>query len=135
MNRMDIVANLPPLHQKLAVSVLGLLAVFWIVRQVRRNLIHESHALLWFLGIGGGLLVVWCNPLLVFITATMGVGVPASSLLLLTIFFLFLVCVWLTSMVSSQQRTIAKLVIEVSILKAKLECFPDNGTAGKHGDR
>ncbi len=131
---MEIVANLPPLHQKLAVTVLGLVAAYWVVRQVRHNRFHESHALPWFLGIGAGLLIVWCNPLLVTITSLMGVGVPASALLLLSLFFLFLVCAWLTSMVSGQQRTIAKLVIEISILKSRVEDMAARET-GESDDR
>ncbi len=134
MNQMEIVANLPPLHQKLAVTVLGLVAAYWVVRQVRHNRFHESHALPWFLGIGAGLLIVWCNPLLVTITSLMGVGVPASALLLLSLFFLFLVCAWLTSMVSGQQRTIAKLVIEISILKSRVEDMAARET-GESDDR
>ena len=131
---MEIAANLPPLHQKLAVTVLGIVAVYWVVRQVRHNRFHESHALPWFLGIGAGLLIVWCDPLLVMVTSFMGVEVPASALLLLSLFFLFLVCAWLTSMVSGQQRTIAKLVIEISILKSKLE-DPSAHGAGENEDR
>jgi hypothetical protein len=134
VNRMEVVSNLPPLHQKLAVTVLGLLAAYWVVRQVRRNRFNESHALPWFLGIGAGLVVVWCDPLLVMVTSFMGVDVPASALLLLSLFFLFLVCAWLTSMVSSQQRTIAKLVIEISILKSKREDSAARG-AGDDNDR
>jgi hypothetical protein len=121
MNRLEIVANLPSLHQKLAVSLLGLIAICWIARKVRYRHVHEAHALLWFLGIGAGLFIVWCDPVLVMITAAMGVGMPASSLLLLALFFLFLVCVWLTSAVSSQQRRIAKQSIELSILRARMD--------------
>lgn len=133
MNRMEVVSNLPPLHQKLAVTVLGILAAYWVVRQVRRNLFQESHALPWFLGIGAAMAVVWCDPLLVAVTSFMGVEVPASALLLLALFFLFLVCAWLTSMVSAQQRTIAKLVIEISILKSKMEDPAAHGAA-EHDD-
>jgi hypothetical protein len=120
MNNEEIIANLPPLHQKLAVLVIGLIGVLWIMRMVHYRKIREEHALLWFLGIGAGIVTVCYDPLLIGLTSVMGVDVPASSLLLLTLFFLFIVCVWLTSKVSSQQQQIAKLIIGISILQSRV---------------
>lgn len=119
MDRAEIIANLPPLHQKVAVTLLALGILCWMVRRVRHHRVHEGHALLWFAGIGLGLFFIWCDPLLVAVTAAMGVAIPASSLMLLAILFLLLLCIWLTSIVSMQDRRIARLIIEVSILKEK----------------
>lgn len=119
----EIRSNLPPLHQKLAALALALLALFWIVRQVRYHRIREEHALLWFLGLITLLIVIWVDPLLSAITAVMGIEVPASAMILLVIFFLFIAAVWLTSVVSSQKQQIAQLFISVSLLKAKLAAY------------
>jgi hypothetical protein len=54
------------------------------------------------------------------LTVLVGAGVPASALLLATVFFLFIVAVWLTSELSRQKEELARLVIHLSILKAKL---------------
>jgi hypothetical protein len=121
MNHPDIQAYLPPLHQKVAVLVLAILGVLWIVRMVRHHRIREEHALVWFAGLAGAVAVIWCDPLLVFVTAALGVKVPASALMLLALFFLFAACVWLTTVVSEQKRQINELVITVSLLKERVE--------------
>ena len=120
MNNEEIIANLPPLHQKFAVLVIGLIGVLWIMRMVHYRRIREEHALLWFLGIGSGIVTVCYDPLLIALTSLMGVDIPASALLLLALFFLFIVCVWLTSKVSSQQQQIARLIIGTSILQSRM---------------
>lgn len=134
MNVKDIVENLPTLHQKLAVTALGLMALYLIARQVRNNYYHERHALPWFFGIMVGIFAIWCDLFLVFVTRAIGANVPASALLLLLLFFLFLVCAWLTSLVSRQQRTIARLIITVSILKSRLDAVDLHNSRGNSGD-
>jgi hypothetical protein len=119
MNVADVAQYLPPFRQKITLLVLVVLAVYWLVRMVRLHRLREEHALLWWLGLGAAVVVVWCDPLLLRLTALLGVAVPASALLLLALFFQFLMLVWLTTVVSSQKQTIAKLIITVSLLKAQ----------------
>jgi hypothetical protein len=119
MNVAEVAQYLPPFRQKITLLVLVVLAVYWLVRMVRLHRLREEHALLWWLGLGAAVAVVWCDPLLLRLTALLGVGVPASALLLLALFFQFLMLVWLTTVVSSQKQTIAKLIIAVSLLKAQ----------------
>lgn len=116
----EINALTPPLQQKIAILVLGLIAFIWIMHLVRYYRVREEHALLWFLGIVGGVFVVWCDPVLVAITAMLGVAMPASALLLLSLFFLGVMCVWITTIISTQKSQLAHLCIEISILKARL---------------
>ena len=97
-----------------------------------RARIREEHALLWFLGIGAGIVTVCYDPLLVALTSLMGVDIPASALLLLALFFLFIVCVWLTSKVSSQQQQIARLIIGTSILQSRLATEQRPGAQPAH---
>jgi hypothetical protein len=119
MNVAEVAQYLPPFRQKIMLLVLVVLAVYWLVRMVRLHWLREEHALLWWLGLGAAVVVVWCDPLLLRLTALLGVSVPASALLLLALFFQFLMLVWLTTVVSSQKQTIAKLIIAVSLLKAQ----------------
>jgi hypothetical protein len=119
MNVAVVAQYLPPFRQKITLLVLVVLAVYWLVRMVRLHRLREEHALLWWLGLGAAVVVVWCDPLLLRLTALLGVAVPASALLLLALFFQFLMLVWLTTVVSSQKQTIAKLIITVSLLKAQ----------------
>lgn len=120
MNLSEIQSNLPPISQKLGVLVLALIGCAWIVRLVRTRTMREEHALLWFAGLGVGVLFVWVDPLLTLVTFALGIDVPASTLLLLTLFFLFLVCVWLTTAVSRYKEQMAALTITVSILRSRL---------------
>jgi hypothetical protein len=116
----EVYANLPPIHQKLALLALALLGALWIANMVRKHKFKEEHALIWFMGLAAAAILVWCDPLLAGLTVLVGAGVPASALLLATVFFLFIVAVWLTSELSRQKEELARLVIHLSILKAKL---------------
>lgn len=118
---MPIETYLPPLHQKLAVLVLAVLGALWLVRMMRRHRLREEHALLWLLGLVAGVVVIWCEPLLIAVTRLLGVKVPASALMLTAIFFLLGVTAWLTTLVSVQKRQITDLIISVSILQARVE--------------
>ena len=118
---MPDVLYLPPLHQKLAVLVLAVLGALWLVRMMRRHRLREEHALLWLLGLVAGVVVIWCEPLLIAVTRLLGVKVPASALMLTAIFFLLEVTAWLTTLVSVQKRQITDLIISVSILQARVE--------------
>lgn len=117
----EIGMYLPTLHQKIAVALLGIIGILWIISRVRRRQMREDHALLWFIGVIAIMLVVFVTPLLEVVTALLGVKVPASALLLLTLFFLFIICVNLTSVVSVQRQQISKLIMSISILKSRVE--------------
>ena len=56
-----LLTNLPPLKQKLAVLALAVLGCTWIFHLVRVRKVREEHALLWFLGLGAGAIVVWVD--------------------------------------------------------------------------
>lgn len=116
MNQVD--ANyLPSLHQKIAVLVLAIVAAVWLVNMVRKRDLKEEHGLIWFLGLAGGVLLVWFDPLLTMVTVMIGATVPSSGLLLTTLFFLFIAVVRLTAEVSRQKEQIARLVIHTSVLR------------------
>lgn len=112
---------LPTLHQKMAAGVLAILGILWIIRLMRCHKLKEEHALLWLVALVGISVVVFFDPILISVASLLGTKVPASALLLLTIFFLFIVCVWLTSLVSVQKRQLSKLMITVSILRERVD--------------
>ena len=112
---------LPTLHQKIAAGVLAIVGIFWIIRLMRIHKLREEHALLWLVALVGISVVVFFDPILVSVASLLGTKVPASALLPLTIFFLFIVCVWLTSLVSVQKRQLSKLMITVSILRERVD--------------
>lgn len=116
MNTTDVY-YLPPLHQKVAVLALALLAALCLINMVRKRSLREEHALIWFLGLAGGVALVWFDRLLLMLMFLLGARVPASALLLATLFFLFIAVVRLASEVSRQKEQIARLVIHTSILR------------------
>jgi hypothetical protein len=120
MTETELQTFLPTAHQKIAALILAVAAVFWIVQLMRSHRLREEHALLWLIPIVGMALVITFNPILLAVSFLIGTKVPASALLLLTIFFLFIICVWLTSILSIHKREIAKLMILVSILRSDI---------------
>jgi hypothetical protein len=116
-----VVKFLPTLHQKGAIAALAIVALWWIFSLVRSRKMREEHALLWIGGIATGLLVVVTDPVLLLVTSALGVKIPASALILLTLLFLMGACVRLTSLASTQKQQIANLAIELSLLKARVE--------------
>jgi len=90
------------------------------IHLVREYKIREEHALLWFLGLGGAVVVVWVDPLLAALTGALGVDVPASALLLLALFFLFVIAVRLTSEVFLHKAQINQLYILTSVLREQI---------------
>jgi hypothetical protein len=117
---MNGVYLLPTMHQRAAAAFLGLVGMIMIYRMVRRHTLREEHALLWFTAIVVMLAVIWIDSLLLTVTGLLGIAMPGNALILLTIFFLFLISVRLSSVVSIQKRQIAKLIMEVSILKGQI---------------
>ena len=120
MNYQEIIDLLPTFRQKL--SVLGFAAggVALVLWMVWRRRIREEHALLWFMGLAGGLIIVWCDPLLAYGSQLLGISQPANALLLVAIFFLYCISLWLTSVASRNKRQLERLVIHVSIANAQI---------------
>lgn len=129
----EIYPYLPPLHQKVIVLLAALVAVAILLGLTRNRRMREEHALLWFIGLVLGTVLVWVDPLLVAVTYALGVGIPASALLFMAVFFLFIVCVWLTASISKHKRQLEHLIITVSLLDselARVRAQPAKPTAG-----
>ena len=120
MSYQEVIDLLPTFRQKLSVLGFGLGGVALVIWMVWRRRIREEHALLWFMGLVGGVVIVWCDPLLAFGSRLLGVSLPANALLLVAIFFLYCISLCLTSVASRNKRQIERLVIHVSIANAQL---------------
>ncbi len=128
----ELHALLPTLQQQLATLALttgGAVFIIWLVWHRR---LREEHALLWFLGLVAGTVVVWFDPLLALITTALGIDLPAHALILIVLFFLLAMCVWLSSSASRNKQRFETLVIQVSILRSQIEQLNAqlNGTGG-----
>ena len=120
MNYDEIISLLPTFQQKLSVLGFGIGGVTLVVWMVWRRRIREEHALLWFLGLAGGVFIVWCDPVLAFGSRVLGNSQPANALLLVAMFFLYCITLWLTSVASRNKRHIERLIIHISIANAQI---------------
>ncbi len=116
----EIITLLPTFQQKLSVLGFAIGGGALVVWMVWRRRIREEHALLWFLGLAGGVIIVWCDPLLAYGSRLLGISLPANALLLVAIFFLYFISLWLTSVASRNKRQLERLVIHVSIANAQI---------------
>lgn len=128
MDYQAIESQLPPIEQKIAILLLSILALAWIVQLVRIRVLREEHALLWFIGLAIGTLVVWVDPMLAGITYVLGIDIPASALILLTLVFLLFICVWLTTSASRQKEQLAQLTITISILRFQMAHYRETSS-------
>lgn len=116
----EILQLLPTLQQKISVLAFGLAGIALIAWLVWKRRVREEHALLWFIGLAGGIALVWVDPLLAGFSYLLGVSMPANALLFVAISFLLALTIWLTSTASRSKQRIEKLVIHVSILNAQV---------------
>ncbi len=116
----EILTLLPTFQQKLSVLGFALGGIALVVWMVWRRRIREEHALLWFMGLIGGVVIVWCDPLLAFGSSVLGISLPANALLLVAMFFLYCICLWLTSVASRNKRQLERLIIHISIANAQI---------------
>lgn len=117
----EIVQLLPTFQQKLSVLAFGLAGVALIAWLVWKRRMREEHALFWFVGMAGGIVLVWVDPLLGGLSYLLGVNLPANALMFVAIFFLLLLGIWLTSAASRHKHRIEKLVMHVSILNTQVQ--------------
>lgn len=103
-----------------AVSIALLLLV---IELVRRRRLTEEYSFIWIL-CGAALLVLslWRNAL-DLAAAALGVYYPPAVLLLVLTFFVFLVSLYFSVVVSRQRQQIEKLVEEVALLDADVRAL------------
>ena len=106
--------------QILAVLV-SLFRMFFTVELIRRRYLEEKYALVWLLACIFFLLCSINLDIIEFLARLTGIIVPANFLFLLAFFFLVVICLSLTVVVSRESQKQRKLAQELSLLKFNLE--------------
>lgn len=107
------------LVQVVSVAVSAALLVL-VVELVRRRRLTEEYSFIWIVG-GAALLVLslWRNAL-DLAAAALGVYYPPAVLLLVLTFFVFVVSLYFSVVVSRQRQQIETLIEEVALLDAEI---------------
>ncbi len=96
-----------------------MLVLMLIVRLVQKGRLDIAYCWLW-LGIGGGmLLVVVCYKWLVWFSRLIGAVTPTTTLFLLGIIVILLMCLQFSIVISSHRRQIRTLTQQLAILSAE----------------
>lgn len=100
--------------------VTSVITLIFIIDLLRRGVLKEKYAVLW-LGVAGTALILAIFPgILNWITATIGVEVPANLLFFATIVVLVLVSVQLSYELSRHEAQIRRLAEEAALQEAEI---------------
>jgi hypothetical protein len=102
------------------------------VELIRKRHIEERYALTWLLACVFFLLCSFNVKVLDFLARLIGIVTPANFLFLLAFFFLTIICLSLTVLVSKESYRRRRLTQELSLLRFEFEEFK-NTTAGEKG--
>ncbi len=93
----------------------------WMIRMVKKNKLALKYALPW-MGVMVCLLALDIFPEMVHvISKLMGIALPINMLMFLGLFFVLVICFYLTVHVSKQTNEIRLLSQEVALLREELE--------------
>jgi hypothetical protein len=108
--------------QVVAVSVsLTLLAL--VLELVRRRKLTEEYSLIWIVCAGALLLLSLWRGILDVVARALDVHYPPAILILVLIFFVFVVSLYFSVVVSRQRQQIERMVEDVALLDAELRAF------------
>ncbi len=93
----------------------------YIIHLIRNETIELKYSLLWFC-LGLILIILSFFPkIVIYLSQLFGIGLPVNTLYLVAIFFIIIILMSLTIVISKMHRIIIKLTQEISLLKLKVE--------------
>ncbi len=117
-----------PLRQQVVFLALTGLLLLVILELVRRRRLRVEYSWVW-LGSGVSIVVLILRyDLLVRLTETVGAVVPTSTLFLLCILFLAVLCLDFSVRLSTLTRQVKDLTQELALLRHEREADPPGGT-------
>lgn len=119
---METSAAMTDLLQGIAVSVTATLMLV-VLELVRRRKLTEEYSLIWIACAAALLLLSIWRGILDVAARTIGVYYPPAVLLLVLIFFVFIVSLYFSVVVSRQRQQIERLVEEVALLDADVRAL------------
>jgi len=110
----------PTTHQQIVVVALSVLLLLFIIYLVRRRAIREEYSILW---LGAGIFMVIATvfyDIILFITHLLGAVTPTTAVFLLGIFFLVVLNIQMTVVLSRQTANINRIARELALLGEQL---------------
>ncbi|MBX3058693.1 MAG: DUF2304 domain-containing protein [Anaerolineae bacterium] len=102
------------------IDLLGIGFILLILNLVRTKRLHIAYATIWFLAVGGLMVMVSIPSLLAFLPRMMGAIYPASAVSLLAFVFIFLVLIFFSMQLTAiSARQVA--IIQALALRELLE--------------
>ncbi len=102
--------------------LIGILVyVFFILRMLKKEKLTLKYSLLWFFTAFVLLIFDIFPQVLSFVSSIIGIKAPANTIFLILIFFLLILMISLSSIVSIQHQKIKTLIQNVSILQKEVE--------------
>jgi len=108
-------------HQQVAVVTLSVLLLLFVLHLVRRRAIREEYSILW---LSAGILLVIATlfyDVTLFVTRLLGAVAPATGVFLVAIFFLVVLNIQITVVISRQTAKINRLVRELAFFDERIE--------------
>jgi hypothetical protein len=107
--------------------VISLSLLFFIFNLVRKNKLKEKYALVWLLvGIGIFILAIAQN-LLNWITYVLGIKMPINALFFLGIFFIILINIHFSLVISNLAEQNKKIAQQLALLETELKSLIQHG--------
>lgn len=113
------------LVQTLAIATSAAFMVL-VLELVRRRRLTEEYSLIWILCAGALLLLSSWRGILHVAARALGVHYPPALLVMVLAFFVFLVSLYFSVVVSRQRQQIDRLVEEVALLDADVRALRDS---------
>jgi hypothetical protein len=117
-------------------AILGTLSLILLtVELIRRGQLEEKYALVWLLACIFFFLCSINLEIINFLARLTGVITPANFLFLLAFFFLVVICLSLTVVISKESQRHRRLTQELSLLKFEMEEMRNKkGPGGERGE-
>jgi hypothetical protein len=109
------------LRQKVFAIIATVIFLLFIIELVRRKKMREEYSFLWVLSaVFMLILVLWYKPLL-FLTGLIGAIAPTTTLFIFAIFFLMIISINFSIVISSLTERMVKLTQEFALLKSEMK--------------
>ena len=103
------------------ISIISLLFGIWVSQQIAKGRLKLRYSLLWlFMSLVVVFFSIYPEPIFQ-LSALLGFEKPSNFLLLCGVFFLLIICISLTAIVSKQDEKIKNLVQDLAILEARMK--------------
>ena len=111
---------MPP-RLKVFVVLIGLAIFLGIIELVRRRKLREEYSFIWLIIGFVFVLIAIESDILIYLSALVGITLPANMLFFLTLIFVMLLCLYFSLRISALTTQVKNLAQQLALLQAKNE--------------